>query len=231
MLDWLHGDWPGRPPGIRPRDVGAATTFGLSQYRRTGDPRRAGAGRGQAGNGSLMRCIGTAIAVSDRDLRILQSMEISAITHDDQRCTVACAAYNEIAAALIGGAPAHQAVDEGESAAHELSSPAVTAAITSGRQLSLPEMAATGRLWGAATVSGYVLDSLSIAIAAALDTRSLEDVLVDVVRLGNDTDTNAAIAGGLLGARDGRDAIPDRWRSLLQYGTEFAAAGARLAHP
>jgi ADP-ribosylglycohydrolase len=229
MLAWLHGDWPGRPPGIRPRDVGSATTFGLTRYRRSGDPRRAGAGRGQAGNGSLMRCIATAIAVPDRDQRIRQSQEISAVTHDDLRCTVACAAYNEIAAALFEGAPARLAVESGEATARELSSPAVAAAISIGRQLRLPEMAATGRLWGGATASGYVLDSLSIAIAAALDPRPLENVLVDVVRLGNDTDTNAAIAGGLLGARDGSEAIPDRWLDLLQYGQEFAAAGPRLA--
>lgn len=36
-------------------------------------------------------------------------------------------------------------------------------------------------------------------------------------------DTNAAIAGGLLGARDGVDALPLRWREKLQFGKEFEA--------
>jgi ADP-ribosylglycohydrolase len=67
---------------------------GLRRYRASGDPRAAGAG--QAGNGSLMRCLPTALAVRDRAQRIRESQEISAVTHDDARCTVSCAAYNEI---------------------------------------------------------------------------------------------------------------------------------------
>src|SRR5262249_1246711 len=120
---------------------------GLHRYRASGDPRRAGAGRGQAGNGSLMRCIPTAIAVPDRGRRIRESQEISAITHDDSRCAIACAAYNEIAAALIEGAAAQVAVEVGAATARELSGAAVATAIMIGRQLRLPEMAATGRLW------------------------------------------------------------------------------------
>ena len=68
---------------------------------------------------------------------------------------------------------------------------------------------------------GYVLDSLTVAVAALMDPRPLEDVLIDVVRIGGDTDTNGAIAGGLLGARDGVEAIPQRWREKLQFRSEF----------
>ena len=46
-------------------------------------------------------------------------------------------------------------------------------------------------------------------------------MVVDVVRLGADTDTNGAIAGGLLGARDGVEGIPDRWLDKLQFREEF----------
>jgi ADP-ribosylglycohydrolase len=84
-------------------------------------------------------------------------------------------------------------------------------------ETSLPEQA-----------GGYVLDSLSLAVAAVLDPRPLPDVLVDIVRVGNDTDTNAAVAGGLLGVRDGVDAIPDRWLMTLQYRDEFLAAARIL---
>ncbi|MGH3303061.1 MAG: ADP-ribosylglycohydrolase family protein [Streptosporangiaceae bacterium] len=45
--------------------------------------------------------------------------------------------------------------------------------------------------------------------------------------LGNDT--NAAIAGGLLGARDGASAIPQQWRALLQFRDEFTEAATILA--
>lgn len=77
--------------------------------------------------------------------------------------------------------------------------------------------------------SGFVLDSLSLAVAAILDPRPLSEVLIDIVRIGNDTDTNAAIAGGLLGARDSASAIPPRWRALLQFGDEFTESAEILA--
>ncbi|MFW6033907.1 MAG: ADP-ribosylglycohydrolase family protein [bacterium] len=229
MLDWLDGRWPGREEGQPPKDVGGATAAGLERYRSSGDPRAAGAGAGRAGNGSLMRCIPTALAVRDRRQRIQESSEISAITHDDERCTTACAAYNEVAAALLDGAPADTAVDAGEATAAELGPATVVDAIRTGREVDLGVMARTGRPRLPDAGGGYVLDSLTLAVAAVLDQRSLRDVLVDVVRVGNDTDTNAAIAGGLLGARDGVAALPEQWVAVLQFGDEFRAAARELA--
>jgi ADP-ribosylglycohydrolase len=229
MLAWLDGDWPGRAPGSRPRDIGNATRQGLERYRRCADPRAAGAGRGQAGNGSLMRCIPTALAVTDRTRRIRESIEISAITHDDQRATAACAAYNEIAAALVRETPPEQAIAAGLAAAREHGSSAVAEAIDRGCRIQPATLATTGTIPLDDEASGYVLDSLSLAVAALLDARPLFEVLIDIVRIGNDTDTNAAIAGGILGARDGVSAIPVRWRELLQFGDEFTEAAAVLA--
>jgi ADP-ribosylglycohydrolase len=230
MLAWLDGDWPGREPGSRPRDIGGATHHGLERYRHCGDPRAAGAGPGQAGNGSLMRCIPTALAVTDRSRRIRESIEISAITHDDQRATVACAAYNEITAALLRETPAEQAISAGLAAARELGCSAVADAIDRGCRIQPAAIAATGIIPFDGEASGYVLESLSLAVAAILDSRPLCEVLIDIARIGNDTDTNAAIAGGLRGARDGASAIPQRWRTLLQFGDEFTEAAAILAN-
>lgn len=229
MLAWLDGDWPCREPGSQPRDVGAATLRGLQNYHRCGDPRAAGAGQGHAGNGSLMRCIPSALAVADRSRRIRESAEISAITHDDQRATAACAAYNEIAAALIAGTPAPHSIAAGLECARELSCQPVADAISRGQHIQPATMAATGNVPLDDEASGFVLDSLSLAVAAILDPRPLPDVLIDIVRIGNDTDTNAAIAGGLLGARDGARAIPERWCAALQFGREFTTAAAVLA--
>ncbi|MFF5229484.1 ADP-ribosylglycohydrolase family protein [Dactylosporangium sp. NPDC000521] len=228
MVAWLRGERPGRRPGSEPRDVGAATRAGLVRYLRTGDPRAGGAGMGRAGNGSLMRCIPTALAVTDQRRRVRESMEISAITHDDPRCTVACAAYNEIAAALLAGGAPDAAVQAGQAVAAQSRQPAVVDAIRYGRQLRPAMLALTGQTYLADDAAGYVLDSLSLAVAAVLDARPLADVLVDIVRIGNDTDTNAAIAGGLLGVRDGASAIPAAWLSLLQYADEFTSAAGSL---
>jgi len=204
MLAWLDGDWPGRLPGSRPRDIGGATLAGLEGYRRCGDPRASGAGSGQAGNGSLMRCLPTALAVADRCRRVSESIEISGITHHDERTVTSCAAYNEIAAALLAGVPPRESVAIGLVMAYGLGSIEVAGAIAVGQQLSLATIAETGEIPFRGAASGYVLDSLSLAVAAVLDERPFADVIVDIARIGNDSDTNAAIAGGLLGVRDGR---------------------------
>lgn len=228
MLDWLAGDWPGREPGSPPADVGGATAAGLANYQRSGDPRRSGAGPGQAGNGSLMRCMPTALAVPGRERRIRESAEISAITHDDPRCVVSCAAYNEIAAGLIQGLPPAAAVSAGEAATRELGEGDVLAALDRGRDLAVEAAAKLGTASLPGDGGGFVLDSLSLAVAAVLDPRPIPDVLADVILLGSDTDTNAAIAGGLLGARDGAKALPPEWVATLQFGAEFAQAARNL---
>jgi ADP-ribosylglycohydrolase len=168
-------------------------------------------------------------------------MEISAVTHDDDRCTVACAAYNEIAAALLAGASPADAVTAGRDTAHDCSRrfvaergdgnhDVVANAIEFGRSVRPAVLAGHGP--GSALeneAGGYVLDSLILAVAAVLDPRPFPDVVIDVVRVGRDTDTNGAIAGGLLGVRDGADAIPAAWVATLQFAAEFTAAAGRLA--
>ena len=228
FLRWLHGDWPGRKFGSQPVDIGMATRTGLLRFEESSNPDKAGSGRGSAGNGSLMRCLPTGLFQPDVGKLISESVRISAITHNDPRCTVACAVYNWIVAKLVSGASPRDAVAAGEALAEKMGDETskdylVLEAIRLGKRISLPEIARHGppkdTLKGGC--SGYVLETLTLAIAALLDERRFEDVLVDVVRVGNDTDTNAAVAGGLLGARDGEDAIPLRWRQKLQFGAEF----------
>lgn len=63
--------------------------------------------------------------------------------------------------------------------------------------------------------SGYVVDSLRSA-RMVLEAGSYEAVVKAAVALGDDTDTTAAIAGGIAGLRDGLAAIPSRWRDALR---------------
>jgi ADP-ribosylglycohydrolase len=255
MVDWYDGRWPGRVRGQRPRDVGGATAVGISKFKQTADPRTSGAGEGRAGNGSLMRCIPTALFQPDADKALAESMSISAITHDDVSCTLACAAYNAVVRALVDGRSPDEAWQAGKDTVDRAANAAdpdavaklrlsraakkVAAAMDAGRSLvQVQDLAANGpkKAANATTAipfkaSGHVLESLTLAVAAMFDPRPLEDVLVDVVRFGQDADTNGAIAGGLLGARDGIDAIPLRWRETLQFGKEFTEVAEDLLSP
>jgi ADP-ribosylglycohydrolase len=79
---------------------------------------------------------------------------------------------------------------------------------------------------------GWVLIAFQNALWQLLHARSLEDGVVDTVMRGGDTDTNAAIAGALLGAVYGKDAIPGQWiDSLLQCRPEVGRAEVHRPRP
>ena len=58
---------------------------------------------------------------------------------------------------------------------------------------------------------GHTLLAMEVGLWAVATPLTLEDALIAVVGAGGDTDTNAAVAGAVLGARYGASAIPRRW--------------------
>lgn len=64
--------------------------------------------------------------------------------------------------------------------------------------------------------SGYVVDTLEAAIWCLLTTNSYKECVLKAVNLGEDTDTVAAVAGGLAGARYGYNNIPEEWLDVLK---------------
>ena len=59
---------------------------------------------------------------------------------------------------------------------------------------------------------GYVIESIEASFWCLLTTASYRDCVLNAVNLGHDTDTTAAIAGGLAGLYYGYDAIPKAWK-------------------
>ncbi len=79
---------------------------------------------------------------------------------------------------------------------------------------------------------GWVLIAFHNALWQLLHAPTLEAGVVDTVTRGGDTDTNAAIAGALLGAVHGRQAVPDPWvRCLLACRPEAGRPGVRHPRP
>ncbi len=88
------------------------------------------------------------------------------------------------------------------------------------------------------TNNGWVVAALQGAWSAIVTTVPDDDPAAEVgradhlrlalesaVRGGGDTDTVAAIAGGLLGAAHGASAVPPHWRSMLKGWPGLDAAG------
>jgi ADP-ribosyl-[dinitrogen reductase] hydrolase len=63
---------------------------------------------------------------------------------------------------------------------------------------------------------GYVIDSLEASVWCLLCTDDYRDCVLKAVNLGHDTDTTAAIAGGLAALVYGYDNIPSDWISSLR---------------
>lgn len=70
---------------------------------------------------------------------------------------------------------------------------------------------------------GYVVHTLEAAIWCLLTTYSYEECVLKAVNLGDDTDTVAAIAGGLAGALYGYEGIPVKWLEKLKKREELEA--------
>jgi ADP-ribosylglycohydrolase/fructose-1,6-bisphosphatase/inositol monophosphatase family enzyme len=80
--------------------------------------------------------------------------------------------------------------------------------------------------------AGWVLVALQSAFYVALHTSSFEEGIVATVMSGGDTDTNAAIAGALLGAIHSAPAVPRQWReSVLTCRPQAGAAQVLQPRP
>lgn len=63
--------------------------------------------------------------------------------------------------------------------------------------------------------SGYVVDTLEAAVWCLLNSNNYKDCVLMAVNLGEDTDTVAAVAGGLAGLYYGYESIPQEWLSAI----------------
>ena len=68
---------------------------------------------------------------------------------------------------------------------------------------------------------GWLMIAFKWAFYYLFKETSYEDAIREILSKGGDTDTNAAIVGGLLGARDGIDNIKKEWvAKVLDYNYE-----------
>lgn len=70
---------------------------------------------------------------------------------------------------------------------------------------------------------GFVRDTFEAALWCLLTTSSYAACVLKAVNLGDDTDTTAAVAGGLAGIMYGEAAIPAAWRERLRGQNVIAA--------
>lgn len=176
------------------------------------------------GNGSLMRILPMAVYFSEQgkekltaeDLQIIH--DVSSLTHGHIRSHVACDIYVAIALQLTTEKPLAEAIADGMqeiAALYETLSAYQQELMTNyARILSVPTL--TSLPEQSIKSTGYVVDTLEAVLWCLLTTSSYVECTLKAVNLGSDTDTIAAIAGGLAGLAYGFDSIPQEWVAALQ---------------
>ena len=181
-----------------------------------------------AGNGSLMRTAPVALAyLDDEDAMVEAARAISELTHFDpdagDACVLWCSAIRH--AVLTGELDVRIGMRHLESGRRDLWSKRLDAA-ESARPASFANngwvVAALQAAWSAIATTPVPVDDPDAGVFRADHLRLALDA---AVRAGYDTDTVAAIAGGLLGAAYGASAVPGRWRSLLHGWPGITAHG------
>jgi len=208
-------------------DVGNATAQSIQQLRSGCEPQLAGGTSERSnGNGSLMRILPMAFLRSWFAGEVLLDWVhgVSRITHGHARSQMACGLYVWIALGLLDGRSPREAYQWAIQTLEPVYRPH-------------PEAAQFDRLWRGdldrcpindIRGSGYVVDALEAALWCLLTTDGYAAAVLRAVNLGEDTDTTAAIAGGLAGLAYGVSAIPADWRAELARESEIMALGDRL---
>lgn len=183
-----------------PFDVGATTRAALVGYLMAESE----------ANGSLMRASPLGVfahAMPPEKVAELAGQD-SALTHPNPVCVASVGAY----AVAIAHAVRH---GDGPRPAYEAALAWAKAVDVPPRVLEALAAAEPAPPTCDGENQGWVLIAVGNAFHALLNAPSLEEGVVATVRRGGDADTNAAVAGALLGAVHGREAVPAQWRSMI----------------
>jgi ADP-ribosylglycohydrolase len=184
---------------------------------------RFAAGHNSAGNGTLMRTTPIALGYLHDPAGLTAASRFYALlTHGDPQGADACVLWNHAQrhAILTGELDIRVGLEHLSAEAAQVWAERI-------------DIAESGSPAGFARGNGWVVRAFQAAWSAIATTsvpagpfaaEHLRQALLRAVRAGHDTDTVAAITGGLLGAAWGVSAIPSTWRRLLHGWPDLTGA-------
>lgn len=211
-------------------DQGNTCVHAIMEYMRNKDVKTCARTDVKAnGNGALMRILPVCLYYYERQKRICTSEDeaiqtihnVGALTHNHIRSHMCLGLYYFMVKHVINDKNSgkklitilQEAIDEGvKYYRQDLRNFTVLSYL--GRLFDLREF--EKRQEEEIRSSGYVIDSIEAAVWCLLKTASYRDAMILAVNLGDDTDTVAAIAGGLAGLFYGYESIPDEWLSEIK---------------
>ena len=224
---YLEGYWT---PHGDVFDIGGTTIDALERLQQGISPVEAGGtDEFSNGNGSLMRILPLAFFHSQLEFsQLIETVhQISCLTHAHPRSQIACGIYISIAVNLLKGLEPVQAYLDGINKVKKIYQQLPYAKeiyrfyrVTDGQIASLA-VDAIGS-------GGYVLETLEAALWCFLNSSSYPEAVLKAVNLGEDTDTTAAVTGGLAGIYYGVENIPSEWLAQIARKNDIIDLSVRL---
>ncbi len=206
-------------------DVGITTRYALSNESHVGAARVAHEKtNGRSGsNGAVMRIAPVAAhgVLLGRDETFRLAVDQAGLTHFDPVAAAAAAFVAEVARATVVHGDFATAVD----GAVELLMSSSLAEVFA-EQLAPCLSADWNPYDDLGPSNGSARTATAQALWAVRQSDNFHDAIVEAIELGGDTDTVAAIAGVMAGARFGYQAIPSRWATYVN-GTVDGPLGTR----
>ncbi|MFJ9154204.1 ADP-ribosylglycohydrolase family protein [Streptomyces sp. NPDC102270] len=159
-----------------------------------------------AGNGALMRAAPSAVhfARHGREATMAAARRLAALTHGDRAAWEGTAVFHELIRVALAGDDPLDAVEATLDTVHP-----------DHRRRYATVLAPDWHPDQATEFNGAVWPCLGSAVWALRTTTSYETAVRAAIDLGGDTDTVAAVTGGLAGAVYGVKAVPERWTAPL----------------
>jgi len=182
------------------------------------------------GNGSLMRIIPLLFYIEGKEIKEQFEIiwEVSALTHRHIRAAMSCLIYLKLAEKILEGEDKEIAYKEMRSEILEFweemdfsiderkhFEKVIQQDI---RQTKIDDLKS----------GGYVIEVLESSIWFFLNRENYKDTILSIINIGHDTDTSAAIAGGLAGIYYGLNGIPDYWVASIARMEDIIELGNRL---
>lgn len=213
-------------------DIGMTTHRAISRLKTGTRPSLAGDFDEDCnGNGSLMRIMPLLFYIRDHDIEKRYEIikDVSSVTHGHIRSVIACFYYLEFALEILKGQDKLTAYANTGKAVHEfivnkrimqdeinLFAPLLQEDIIKQNIDTIPS-------------HGYVMNTLKASMYCFMTTENYRDATLMAVNLGNDSDTTAAVTGGLAGLYYGFDSIPEKWRSEVKRSDDIKDLCDRLS--
>lgn len=182
------------------------------------------------GNGSLMRIIPLLFYVKGKPINEQFDLvwEVSALTHRHIRAAMSCMIYLKLAEKLLEGKNKIVAYTEMRSEVAEFWDEVYFPEEEREHFEKLIQNNIRETKIDDLKTGGYVIEVLESSIWFFLEEDSYKDTILSVINLGQDTDTSAAIAGGLAGLYYGQEGMPKEWIASIARLDDIVELGDML---